>query len=239
VLTKEQDATEELRIAIDAKEQADERAQQFDELYAVFGDIDRASNLLVAGNMLRGYTEHICSATSACSEQEILTSMFSMAGRSISLAMGLSGNDEWTLCAYKAHPEPSGKDRLELIEHARAIECDKTTARVWEEGVGVAGICYSTEREIVVPNFQADGVGTLFNVGTRQRDYDASRYQSIIAVPIQVENGSRPWGVITATSDRAHHFQVDAPGIQFAEGARVLAGFIALALSIKQRLAKP
>lgn len=238
-LVKEQDATEELRVALDAKAKADELNQQVTELFAIYGDVDRASHLLVASNMLRGYVEHICSVDYARSEDELISSMFSMAGRSISLAMGLSGNNEWTLCAYKAHPHPGGKDKLRLVDHARAIACDKSTAREWEEGVGVAGICYSTEREIVVPHLQSEGVGSLFNVGTRQRDYDALRYQSIVAVPIQVDNLPRPWGVVTATSDRDHHFEPDAPGIQFAEGARVLAGYIALAIAIKAKLAKP
>lgn len=239
VLTKEKDATEELRIAFDAKAEADERSEQIDQLLAVYGDLDRASQLIVAVGLLRGYIEHLCCNDAKQSEDVIVSVIFSMVSRQISLSMGLIGNDEWTICAYKAHPNPDGRDKLKLVADARAIPCERSAAREWEEGVGVAGICYSTEQEIVVPDFQSDGVGTLFNVGARQRDYDASRYQSIVAVPIQIDNHPRPWGVITATSDRRYHFRADAPGIQNTEGVRIMAGFIALALAITSDVAEP
>lgn len=234
---KDRDATEELRLAIQTQHEAEEAAKEIDGIAEVYGDVDRASNLIVANNLMRGLLEHACLGADL-SYEDFVDRLLVAVKRELPLSMDLTGNNEWTICVYQTVTEAGEKDKLKLISHARAIECGKDAARVWEEGVGVAGICYSTQQEIIVPDLQSEGVGTLFNVGERQRDYDASRYQSIIAVPILVDSLPRPWGVVTATSDRRNHFVPDVEGIQPAEGARILAGTVALAVAIKSKLAK-
>jgi hypothetical protein len=232
---RESDTTGELAIAAEALEQSEIKQEEIDDITEVYRDLTMAINLISANQLMRGFLERTCFVSNDTDQS--IEAMLKIAGRNISIALGFENDDEFTICVYQAAANSGGKDQLKLIAHHRAIPCDKPTARVWEEGVGVAGICYSTANEIIVPDLQADGIGGLFNISPRQRDYDASRYRSIIAVPIQVDELPRPWGVVTATSDREYHFQPDAEGLQTCEGVRTLAGMCALNVAINMGVA--
>jgi len=237
IALKDQDSTEELKIAFESQKKYDEINSNISELYEIYEDLDKSRNLIVVNSIIRALLEHkIC--RNIGSEEAFVDSVFENCKRQLSLAMGLVGSDEWTICVYIAERKPGARDQLRLLGHARAIECTKDTARVWDEGVGVAGVCYANAVEVIVPDLQSDRIGTLFNIGHRKRDYDSSRYQSVVAVPVLVDGHARPWGVVTATSDRRNHFTPEASGIQNAEGARILAGAIALFVAVQARLAK-
>lgn len=237
ILLVERNVSEELMIASRAIQRTEEAMELVDEVQILEYDLNRSLNLVVGNSVIRSYLEGICYSGSMKAEDEIVAEILEISSRYITLSMGLDSGNEWTLCAYKAISDTSGKDKLQLVAHKRAIECDKGQARSWEEGVGVTGICYSMESEVIVPELQSQGIGSLFNVGRRSRPYDASRHQSIIAVPIQVDKGQRPWGVLTASSDCPEHFLPNEPGVQHAEGARALAGALALGIAIKRNLA--
>lgn len=237
ILLVEQNISTELKIASKAIQTTEEALELVNEVQILEYDLERSLNLIVGINIIRAYLEGICYSSDIKSEDSIVEEILQISSRYLTLSMGLDGGDEWTLCAYKAIPDATGKDKLQLVAHKRAIECDKGDGRSWEEGVGVTGICYSMGSEVIVPELQSQGIGSLFNVGDRSRTYDSTRHQSIIAVPIQVGKGRRPWGVLTASSARPEHFLPNEPGVQHAEGARTLAGALALGIAIKRKLA--
>ena len=55
----------------------------------------------------------------------------------------------------------------------------------------------------------------------------------MIAVPIMVDGDNVPWGIVSATNDRVNHFSAEqANGLSTLEGARALAGMMALGVAI-------
>jgi GAF domain-containing protein len=231
VVLTEDDAPKEMNIA----QRAVEAARQIEEEYSEFTEsqlqLEMAINIYTAIKLMREVIER--TVVQGTRSDDIVRLMFEVADRNIPISVGFEQADQWTICAYRALPIANGRMELKCIAHDRAVKCSIDEARTWEEGIGVAGICYSNAVEIIVPDMQAADIGSVFNIGGRSRNYDASRYRSIIAVPISIGQQERPWGVVTATSDRPFHFSPeDAPGIKTSEGVRSLAGMIALAIAV-------
>jgi hypothetical protein len=68
------------------------------------------------------------------------------------------------------------------------------------------------------------------------RPYDNDRYRSMVAVPIKVDGMEKPWGVVAATNDKTAHFNPPfGSGPKPDEGARALAGMIALGIAVSRR----
>jgi hypothetical protein len=169
--------------------------------------------------------------------ETLISNLTKISARTLVIAAGFSLADQYTVCVYRAEAaaEPN-RYELHLVEHIRAIDCEKGTARIWPEGKGVAGVAFSNASEILVADLSADGIRAVFQPDGLTRDYDDDRYRSIVAVPVHVEGNERPWGVVTATNDRPEHFNhLDQPGLKPEEAIRVLANYVALAVAVVQR----
>ena len=117
------------------------------------------------------------------------------------------------------------------IAHLRKIPCELSATRAWPEGVGVAGIAYSMNKEIIIKDMSSPETMAMFDLKQMNRDYDKARYASMVAVPITVGTNSTPWGVAVATSDQAGHFSTDQSyGPPTTEPVRAIAAMSALAV---------
>lgn len=75
------------------------------------------------------------------------------------------------------------------------------------------------------------GLAIIFDVGLNRRDYDRDRYVSMVAVPIKVGRETKPWGVVTVTTDRPNHFNLDVGNrVTTSEPARAVAAMAGLAI---------
>ncbi|WP_170577989.1 GAF domain-containing protein [Ruegeria arenilitoris] len=161
-----------------------------------------------------------------------------LTARQYRIALGFELSDVWTIGVYRS--EWNAEERawfLKLVAHHRSMDCDKSKARQWREGVGVAGVALAKQNEIVVPDLDHPAVGTAFrptrDVDEVKKVEDRNNYKSLFAVPIFVGEEQRPWGVAIATSNRADHFGAESvSGVQPEEAVRGLAGLIALAVTI-------
>ena len=126
---------------------------------------------------------------------------------------------------------------LRCIAHLRKIPCEIGEARAWPEGVGVAGIAYSMNHEIIIQDMSSADALAMFDLKTLTREYDKVRYASMVAVPINVGTNPKPWGVAVVTSDRANHFSSEPSyGVATAEPIRAIAA--AFKETNDERLAK-
>ncbi|MEO8722148.1 MAG: hypothetical protein ABI395_01315 [Sphingobium sp.] len=238
IMITEQDATEQLALAQAAIEAAREAQSQFDILDQIADDTSRLIELFQALSVMRGAIERL-TALNSPDEDEVADRLLKSAERSLAIAMAFDQADLWTIGVYRAVPCPDEQNRalLKCVAHKRAIVCEVSEARVWKEGTGIMGVSYANSDEIIVPDLQIEGMRAVFGTSANtQRDYDQERYRSMIAVPIKVHGMVKPWGVVTATSDRVSHFSYDgAPGVRTDEGARVLANMIALAIAVVRK----
>lgn len=232
---KETDAAEALVHAHRAVEVALERQHALDEMTQENGRFDtaviRGIELYNSMDVMRGVIEQSLSVPDI-PLNTILQNCLSAAGDSILVAFGFDIKDTWTICVFMAQPAPeSGKVLLRCVAHLRKIPCDISEARAWPEGVGVAGIAYSTNNEIIIQDMSSADIGTVFELGSNARLYDRDRYASMVAAPITVGSDPRPWGVAVVTSDRQNHF-VRGPsyGVATAEPIRAIAAMSALAV---------
>lgn len=228
----EQDAPKELSIAHAAVERAREALAGYEELYQLTDEMDRLVYLVQATNLMRGVIER--AAGSGLDEDKLSALVLKACDRSLPIAMGFQQPDQWTVGIYKAVPIDDGRHELVCIASKRAIECDLSEARRWREGTGIAGVCFSINDEVVIPDLQAQGVRAVFGSAANEvRQYDAERYRSMVAVPINVGKDSQPWGVVAATNDRVDHFSTaGSDGLSNHEGARSLAGMVALGVAL-------
>jgi hypothetical protein len=233
VLATERDAADALAVADKAVDSAQILEARFDEITAYIDDSEKLAETYQLCLTMRGAIEQ--SAIGATGGTDgLVSTIFDLASRPLTIAIGFEQSDRWTLGVYKAQPSGTpGKVELKSIAQKRAIECTLEQARVWPEGVGIAGICYTNGREIVLPDLRVEGMRAVFGPRNLTREYDVERYVSMVAVPIKVAGRDKPWGVVVATSDRAGHFAAESrPGFKTDEPVRALSAFIALAVAM-------
>jgi hypothetical protein len=229
----EHDASKDLEYARAALE----TARDFDDEIAAFNrsaeDTRRVIELYTAMRAMRAVIEQIMEAPNVDSLRAIELCL-EAARRSLLIAFGFEIQEHWTIAVYIAEKnQQSGKNQLRLIADERSIPCPEEDARIWPEGVGVAGVAYAKVSEVIVPNLLSPELGSAFSLGSLTKDEDNQRYCSIAAVPISLRPGTPPWGIVVATSNRPGHFDIgQAPGIQTAEALRALAGMLVLAIKI-------
>jgi hypothetical protein len=234
VLLSEQDASSHLasaEAAVRAAEKAESQllseAEQYD---AQWQSLERSTELYYALMAMRGALERM-PLSERHDEGAVIDSLLEVSERSLLVGMGFDISQNYTICVYRSEVAPSGTI-LRLIAHRRALDCDLETARTWPEGVGAAGMAFARGRELILADLSDPALGTLRDRSPSAADDDADPYQSIVAVPVFIGSSNKKWGVVVATSDVPNHFSHDAEsGVRTTEGARALAGMVALALS--------
>ncbi len=239
----EKDSVREIELAQRAVGQAETLRERLEETARLWPNVDRMVALHQANSLFRDTLESACVAMVG-DERQLLSGMTTLVERQLPAAAGFSYADQWTICLYKALPA-SGDCRFELhlVEHLRAIKCDKSTARIWQEGKGVAGVAFSNASEIMIEDLASDAARAVFKPSGMERNYDDDRYRSMVAVPILVQGDARPWGIVAATSDTVGHFNPDAEqGLKPVEAIRSFAKYAALAVAMiqaRERAANP
>lgn len=238
VFLTEDDASVALALANEAIEKARSIEIDFDFVPEIEADRSRLIELYQAVSVMRGLVEQ-STIHSGIDEDVLVTRLLDAAGRSLTIAFDFGQSDLWTIGIYKAVPDPEnpGKVILQASAQRRAISCELSDARVWREGTGIMGVCYSSGDEIIVPDLSADGMRSVFGTSANEaRSYDAGRYRSMVAVPVNVAGEVKPWGVVTATTDNMGHFTPDGDvGVRPDEAARALASMVALAISVARK----
>ena len=224
--------------SLKATEMAERLEQERERVQSILDnlpDIERNIALYQSTKLMRDALEQSCVAMTGDIDA-LVGVLIKLSSRTLLVAAGFSLADQYTICVYKAVLRADDcRYDLRLVEHLRAIECEKDTARTWPEGKGVAGVAFTNDREIVVADLSDESIRTVFQPSGLRRDYDDDRYQSIVAVPISVAGQERPWGVITATNDRPDHFNHnEEPGLKPEEAIRALANYAALAVAIME-----
>jgi hypothetical protein len=236
LLSVDHDATEALGAAKEAVDEAGELIQalsafdQFAEAY------NSASYLYVAMLQMGNALESM--AQTNLSDDEIAATLLDVARRSLSIAMRFDYSDHTTICIYRADRQTGARDILRLVAHSRTLECTLEEARSWPVGVGVAGIAYAKEDEVIIPDMSASDLGTVLDLG-RSKPEDEDLYRSMVAVPVLVGPQQECWGVVLASSDQENHFPLDDVEGDAAEGVRALAAMLAAGIARRYTAAPP
>jgi hypothetical protein len=204
----------------------------YEELYEIAGENDRLVFLIQAIYLMRSVIEQAVGVS--ITETKMAELILEACDRSLPIAMGFQQADQWTIGVYEAEPLGDGRRELTCVATKRAIGCAPTEARKWKEGTGIAGVSFSVRDEVIIPDLQAEGIGSVFGAAANEvRDYDTERYRSMVAVPVLVGKDDEPWGVVAATNDRVAHFTVSQrDGLSNIEGARALANMVALGIAV-------
>lgn len=227
------DATAELQAAQKALAQAEALQDRVDDAVRFWPDVEAMVALHSTISLFRDQLESAC--ISRIGLEDLLSSMLTLVERTLPAAAGFTYSDPWTICLYKANELESEPNRfkLDLVEHLRAVKCDKKDARSWPEGKGVSGIAFSNACEIQIPDMSETAAVALYNSAGVNRDYDFQRYRSMVVVPIHVQGLERPWGVVAATSARVGHFNHEhEDGLKPIEAIRALARYAALGVAL-------
>lgn len=239
VLAKESGSAAELALAAAAVEEVRSLEAELTEIDEIQSERDRVYEAYQSLHVIcQALSSSLIAATG--SVDDLIFQIVELAGRSVSLAAGFAAADQWTLCVYKAVEDTrSGEQKLKLIAHRRAIECKVEDARSWKVGVGVAGISYQRKRELVIPNMAEPGLDVVFEPGPNAREYDRTRYQSIISLPIFVNGREEPFGVVTATNDRVGYFSSQPlPEFRHDDPIRRFAELIGLVVGVRDAMGR-
>ena len=226
------DASQELALAHRAVEEARNLQEQYQDLTRVEADFEKSIELYQVMQIARGVLEQ-STQQPATTEDNLVITTLTACERSLRIAMGFAQADRWTICIYKAIPQPSGPVMLECLAHHRAIKCDLTNARKWVAGTGIAGSAYANRDEVIIDDLQIPGLQAVFGTAANSsKQDDSTLYRSMAAVPVMVTGMADPWGVVTATNDRPGHFSPNAGmGIEASEAVRALSAMVALAVA--------
>ena len=236
LLGVDHDATEALSAAKEAVDEAGELLQALSAFDEVAEAYNSASYLYVAMLQMGNALESMAHAN--LSDDEIAATLLDVAKRSLSIAMRFDYSDHTTICIYRADRQAGERDILRLVAHSRTLECTLEEARSWPIGVGVAGIAYANEDEVIIPDMAASDLGTVLDLG-RSKPEDEDLYRSMVAVPVLVGPAQDCWGVVLASSDQENHFPLDDVEGDAAEGVRALAAMLAAGLARRYTAAPP
>lgn len=226
VVFTEPSAAKALEIARVTLEDARELQLETEQLDFYFDEVRRATELYGATMLMRTAVESLIAGENS-DESVLAETLFAVSDRSLRLSLSFQASDHWTIGVYKIEPDSSGRV-LKCISQLRCEKCDIVNARAWPEGRGAGWIAISNGNDVIVPDVKSPAMGTIFEGMLKPEDLD--KYRSVAAVPIYVAGTA--WGVVVATSDQEEHFSLDTrPGVRPIEGARALAGMLALALT--------
>lgn len=237
LLITEEDTTEALDEARRAADEAVNLALKSEVIYQISLENEEAAarlySLYMMMSIARGTVEQAVADNHSGEDQLIRASLSSVASE-MKHALGLGFQDIWTICVYRAEQHQDGHKELRLIAHDRPFDCSISDARRWKEGVGVGGIAYAKNDEVIAPNLDDPAVGTVFKLDEAQmKPEDREKYKSVVAVPITVGNDAAPWGVVLATSDTPDYFgSIEYVGVPPEEAVRALAGVVAVAVAV-------
>ena len=229
------EALEEARQALDeAARQSLKSREIFEELLQYENAVDRLSALYSAISLARGTVEQAL-LREEINEEQLIKACLTAANRELKVALGFTFDQVWTIGIYKTVQTAEGFE-LSLVAHDRSVQCEIENARRWPDGVGVGGIALAKNDEVVVPDLDDPALGTAFRLGDMMKPEDRERYKSLFAVPVEVGRGSRPWGVVLATSDVPNYFgSDDNVGVDPEEAVRALSGIVALSVAASLR----
>lgn len=198
------------------------KAAQFQALYSMYA----AGRAVIEQALVNG----------AADEASMIPQVLKFVRSDMRIALGFGMSDTWTIVVYKNIRKDDGYQYLKPIAHDRSIECDLKDAREWKEGIGVGGMALAKDDQVVAPDILAPAAASLFslNNGTFRQE-DLVRYRSLVAVPVNVVDDDRPWGVVLASSNVANHFQGgterDEELLDRTDPMRVLADLVAVAVA--------
>lgn len=117
------------------------------------------------------------------------------------------GDEFWNFGVYLYDDK---KDRLVCIACRReSPEEQKKEHRDWEPGNGHVGLAFARSAEIIFADATVPELRPVLEAqGENRREDDADRYVSLASIPISTD-GTRPLGVLIATSDKAGRFKSD------------------------------
>ena len=226
-------ALEEARKAIEAARELDQENLRFAaDRTRLNKEVTRGLELYNSMDVMRGAIEQSL-GISGTSATAMIQTCLSAASNSLTVAFDFDIQDTWTVCVFKAVPEKAESDKiiLECVAHIRKIPCEIGRARKWREGEGVAGVSYSMGNDIIVPDMAARELGSIFNLKGNTREYDLTRYRSMVAIPIRIGQTKIPWGITVVTSNQPSHFTLrPVDGVSTTEPARAIAAMAALAV---------
>ncbi len=240
ILTYTDDNAETLVQAQRALIEAQDASEAFEEAREFAVEYEEASirlrSLYFAYSASRGVLER-AAALKLDDEIRIIQSCLLAMKRDLRVSLGFDLTHTWTICVYRKQSGNDGSGAyLHCIAHDRTFDCALEKARVWREGVGVGGMALAKNAEVVAPDALAPEAGSLFSLQEPVVSaLDRDRYRSMIGVPIQVGEDKSPWGVVVVTIDQPEHFgNGDSKGVPPEEGARALAGVVALAVALSR-----
>lgn len=117
------------------------------------------------------------------------------------------GDEYWNFGVYMFNADTN---RLVCIACRRdRKEEEDANHREWEPGNGHVGLAFSRGVEIIFADATVPELRPVLEAtGSNHREYDYNRYKSLASIPISTD-GTRPLGVLIATSNRAGRFKSD------------------------------
>ena len=240
---------DEARLAVDAAQRALLLAERNQQIFAVNNarrdevdaendqDFGRTLSSLLAIQTMRGAIEQ--SMVGIRDLNNLIESMLVASQSVLAVALGFETGDDFSVCIYRAEKSEDTNVLFSLrcVAHHRASPCDVANTRPFAEGRGVVGIAYSNRSEFVIPDLQAEGVVSMFDmVGDDDANARATareRYRSMAAFPVMVAGRKVPWGVCTATTDQLGHFTTARPvSAPHHMAVQLLAEMVALAVAV-------
>jgi hypothetical protein len=227
----ERSASTALATAHGALEDAREAQADFESVIFYIEEVKRATELYGATMLMRRALETFL-AGSEPNFDAIPSTLLDIADHQLLVALDFQVAQHWSIGVYRVETQDGGGRVMRCVAQLRSIKCEVSEARLWPDGRGAGWIALTNGNDVVIPDIKSPAMGTIFDGMLKSGDID--RFRSIAAVPIILAHSDEKWGAVVATSDQEDHFALDdRPGVRPIEGAKALAGMVALAMAAR------
>ena len=165
-------------------------------------------------------------------EADAIQTVLDLARLLLCKSIGFEAGEAWAISVFRVRSD-GGAPRLTRIGALRADTLDpRQTAREWRVNEGFVGAAWASSRDIIIDDSDDPRVAQDYPVPTAlRRDYDATRYRSMAAIPIRFGPGQKVWGVVAGSSDQTGRFHRDTGNRnkQAVDTIRLIARMVALA----------
>jgi hypothetical protein len=215
-------------------DELDELDRQVAEYEAL--DLRRRARIEAAKQMREAVEQALANAAESVGDAAQF--LLETAIASIETAAGFDPGELWSISVFEIQGRGAAK-ALRRVAVARADRgSERGPPRSWRKGEGFVGVAWLNNRDVIIPDSQADGIAHEYPVPPRKaREGDSERYRSMAAIPIHVGRSQDIWGVVAFSSDREGRFRRDPDNnrAQSVDTVRMFAGMMALLAAVLPR----
>ncbi|MEM6896409.1 MAG: GAF domain-containing protein [Pseudomonadota bacterium] len=166
-------------------------------------DLDTRRRHLISGQKLMLETaETLYGRPDGVAGKQAVENLIDGAKRNLLAAMNVSADEEYNFSIFRVQALEGQEQLVRLVNRCADRADEERESRTWTKGRGFSGTAWKTAGEVIIEDTSVDGLAEAYDM----EEDDASKYRSVMCVPIRIGLENNVWGVLAVTSNRVGRF---------------------------------